>query len=191
MEDTNKTFSPRELELLASFKGAVLETIDACIVARGDMAWNTVRLHSDAGCVDVNNRLGEVTVDELGTVDEFGLMSVSEAEGNILDVPEASPETTVIPVGKRVAGVSVVNSRIDVHGNGELVARITYPQAILLDLGDEWLVLDKETWFDETIAIKAGANPVELVYDDSVNWADDPEEDPTTHYEVSSGIITL
>ena len=185
MAVANKRFTAHELGLLASIKGETLERIDACIVARGDMAWNTVRLHFGNFSLDVNNRLGEITVDELGTVDEFGLMSVSVAGNATLNVPEASPETTVIPVEKRVVSVAVVDDIVEVYGNGKQVASIAYPQAILFDLGDEWLVLDKETWFEETIAVKAGADPTLLVYDDTVNWADDLDEDPTTHYEAS------
>ena len=69
MGTANKRFTAHELKLLANVKGKTLERVDACIVARGDMAWNTVRLHFEDCALDVNNRLGEITVDELGTVD--------------------------------------------------------------------------------------------------------------------------
>ena len=191
MGTANKRFTAHELKLLANVKGKTLERVDACIVARGDMAWNTVRLHFEDCALDVNNRLGEITVDELGTVDEFGLMSISVASVETLDVPEASPQTTIIPVGKRVEGITVVDDIVEVFGDGNPVANIAYPQAILFDLGDEWLSLDKETWFEETIAIKAGTDPALLVYDDTINWADDPDEDPTTHYEASTQRMEL
>ena len=118
-------------------------------------------------------------------------MSISVASVETLDVPEASPQTTIIPVGKRVEGITVVDDIVEVFGDGNPVANIAYPQAILFDLGDEWLSLDKETWFEETIAIKAGTDPALLVYDDTINWADDPDEDPTTHYEASTQRMEL
>lgn len=36
------------------------------------------------------------------------------------------------------------------------------------------------------LAVKQGENAGALVYDESINWEDNPEEDPTTHYEFST-----
>lgn len=33
------------------------------------------------------------------------------------------------------------------------------------------------------IVIKRGGDLEKTLYDESVNWEDDPEEDPTTHYK--------
>ena len=44
-------------------------------------------------------------------------------------------------------------------------------------------MLDKEEWFSEMIVIKRSGDLEETLYDESVNWEDDPEEDPTAHYE--------
>lgn len=191
MNSTNKTFTDNECALLNSLIGKELTTLDACIVARGDMAWNTVRLHTTDIAIDLNNTLGEIVVDEFGTLDEFGLMSVAATDQSVLDIPEASSDTSVIPIGKKIRSVRVVNDVITVFGNGIEVAKIRYPQAVILDLGDEFLVLDKETWFEETISIKAGPNAMDLVYDDTVNWEDDLEEDPSTHYEAGLEVETI
>lgn len=183
MNNTDKAFTDDERALLGSLIDQELITLDACIAARGDMAWNTVRLHTAGKAVDLNNTLGEIVVDEFGTLDEFGLMSVTMSDQGVLEIPEVSSDTSVISVGKKIRSVRVVNDVITIYGDEVAVAKIRYPQAVILDLGDEFLVLDKETWFEETISIKAGQNAMDLVYDDTVNWADDPEEDPTTHYE--------
>ena len=52
-------------------------------------------------------------------------------------------------------------------------------------------MLDKEVWFSETIVIKRGESIDELLYDEAVNWEDDPEEDPTTHFEFRTEIQHL
>ena len=44
-------------------------------------------------------------------------------------------------------------------------------------------MLDKEVWFSEIIVIKRGKSVEELLYDESIIWEDDPEEDPTTRFE--------
>lgn len=184
MSTTDKSFSSEEIGILAGTKGRRLESVDAVIAARGDMAWETVRLHLSGMDVDVNVRLGMIEVDEMGTLDEFGLMSVSPAPGDELDIPEVGADTTVFPVGEVVRDVRVVNDVIHVYGDGALVATISYPQAIMLGLDTGWLCLDKEIWFSEMIAVKRGDDASKLVYDESVNWEDD-EEDPSTHYEFS------
>ena len=52
-------------------------------------------------------------------------------------------------------------------------------------------MLDKEAWFSEMIIIKRGKSVEELLYDESINWEDDPEEDPTTHFEFHTEIQHL
>ena len=66
-----------------------------------------------------------------------------------------------------------------------------YPQAIALRTESGVIMFDKEVWFSETIVIKRGESIDELLYDESVNWEDDPEEDPTTHFEFHTEIQHL
>lgn len=186
MSYSDKSFSAQERHLLKKMVGATLESVDAVIVARGDCSWNTIRLHFNSFSVDVSNRLGEIAVDEFGTLEEFGLLSIAEASSERLDIPEASPNTTTYEFGELVSSVEILSDIIGVFGDGAEVATIKYPQAIVMGVGDSFIVLDKEVWFSEMIALKRGANAHELLYDDSVNWEDNPEEDPGTHFEFST-----
>ena len=186
MSYSDKSFSTQERQLLKKMVGAALESIDAVIVARGDCSWNTVRLHFNGFSIDVNNRLGEIVVDEFGTLDEFGLLSIAETASEKLDIPEASPNTTTYQIGKPVRSVEVLSDVISVFGDGIEVATIKYPQAIVMGVGDDFIVLDKEVWFSEMIALKRGVSADELLYDDSINWEDNHEEDPGTHFEFST-----
>ena len=186
----NHMFSQVELDLLHAAKGKTQRTIDAAIVARDDFAWNTVRLHFDGLNLDVNNRLREIEVDELGTLEEFGLLSISQSPNERLALAEVSVETTVISVDSTVEEIEVVVDNAEVFGDGKQVASLSYPQAVILHCADGVIVLDKEVWFSEMIAVKRGETDEGLVYDDGVNWEDDPE-DPSTHYEFVQQRVAL
>lgn len=191
MQIADKRFSAEEIQLLASMAGQKLCSIDAVVVARDNLAWNTVRLHFAEVHVDLNNYLGEIVVDEFGSIDEFGLLSVSPASSEQLEIAEVGANTKTIDVGRKITEVQVVNNIIDVFGDGEKVATVVYPQAVVLMHDQGFIVLDKENWFSEMIAVKM-ANRIEgLIYDDSVNWEDDPEEDPSTHYSFRTETVAL
>lgn len=179
----NKRFSPEDEALLKRAKGSRLLSIDAVLAAPPDNSWNTVRLHFEDFDIDVNNYLGEIVVDEFGSLEEFGLLSVAAASKDTLSIPEVGTETTVMAVDAAVNGIAVINDIADIYGEGEPVAKLEYPQAIAFRTDSGVIMLDKEVWFSELLVIKRGDSIDELLYDESVNWEDDPEEDPTTHFE--------
>ncbi len=191
VEHANKRFSHAEESLLKRMKGSRLLSIDAVLAAPPDNSWNTVRLHFAGFDADVNNRLHEIVVDEFGSLEEFGLLSIAEATKDTLDIPEVGTDTTVFEINEVVDGVSVVNDIAEIYGDGKLVAKLEYPQAIALRTESGYIMLDKEVWFSEMIVIKRGKSIGELLYDESVNWEDDPEEDPTTHFEFRTEIQPL
>lgn len=191
MEHTDRRFTSEEEELLKQAKGARLIAMDAVLAAPPDAAWNTVRLHFDGFDIDINNHLHSIVFDEMGSLEEFGLLSVAEAVPETLDIPEVGADTTVFPVGDTVRGVTVVNDIIGVFGDGVPVARVEYPQAIAFTFDSCAIVLDKEEWFSEMIVVKRGGDLDETLHDESVNWEDDPEEDPTTHYEFRTEVQEL
>ncbi len=182
-ENANRRFSQAEEALLKRAKGSRLLSIDAVLAAPPDNSWNTVRLHFEDFDIDVNNYLSDVVVDEFGSLEEFGLLSVTESSKETLRIPEVGTDTTVMDVGALVDAVSVINDIADIYGEGELVARLEYPQAIALHTDSGIIMLDKEVWFSELIVIKRGESVEGLLYDESVNWEDDLEEDSTTHFE--------
>lgn len=183
MEHANKRFTQTEEALLKRAKGAQLKSIDAVLAAPPDNSWNTVRLHFEGFDLDVNNFLNEIVVDEFGTLEEFGLLSIEEASTDILDIPEVGADTTVFNIDEAITSVHVINDVADIYGEGSKVARLEYPQAIAFGTDAGVIMLDKEVWFSEMIVIKRGEEIKDLLYDESVNWEDNPEEDPTTHFE--------
>lgn len=191
MEHANRRFSQAEEALLKRMKGSRLLSIDAVLAAPPDNSWNTVRLHFEGFDVDINNYLSEIVVDEFGTLEEFGLLSVVESTKETLNIPEVGTDTTVFDIDVIISGVAVVNDVADIYGEGILVARLEYPQAIALQTDSDIIMFDKEVWFSEMIVIKEGTRIDEILYDESVNWEDDPEEDPTTHFEFRSETQSL
>lgn len=183
MEHVNKRLTEAEELLLQRAKGSKLLSMDAVLAAPPDNAWNTVRLHFEDFDIDINNYLHEIVVDEFGTLEEFGLLSVAEATAETLDIPEVGTDTTVFAVNERVVDLAIVNDIAEIYGNGTLVAKLEYPQAIALHTESGIIMFDKEVWFSEMVVIKRGEKLDELLYDESINWEDDPEEDPTTHFE--------
>ena len=183
MKIANKRFSPGEEALLKRAKGSRLLSIDAVLAAPPDNSWNTVRLHFESFDIDVNNYLNEIVVDEFGSLEEFGLLSITEASSGTLSIPEVGADTTVMTIDAVVDGIAVINDIADIYGEGEPVAKLEYPQAIAFRTDSGVIMLDKEVWFSELLVIKRGDSVDELLYDESVNWEDDPEEDPTTHFE--------
>lgn len=183
VEDVNKRFSSDEEALLKRAKGSRLLSIDAVLAAPPDNSWNTVRLHFESFDIDVNNYLNEIVVDEFGSLEEFGLLSITESSSETLSIPEVGTDTTVMTIDAVVDGITVINDIAEIYGEGELVAKLEYPQAIAFRTDSGVIMLDKEVWFSELLVIKRGDSIDALLYDESVNWEDDPEEDPTTHFE--------
>ena len=170
MEYVNKRFTQDELRLLERTKGSKLLSIDAVLAAPPDNSYVTVRLHFDGFDIDLNNYLNEIVVDEFGSREEFGLLSVAEASEDILNIPAVGTDTTVFQVNKTIRGVTVANNIVDIFGNGVQVAKLEYSQAVALETDDGIIMLDKEVWFSELIVIKSGDTIGELLYDESVNW---------------------
>ena len=183
VEDVNKRFSSDEEALLKRAKGSRLLSIDAVLAAPPDNSWNTVRLHFESFDIDVNNYLNEIVVDEFGSLEEFGLLSITESSSETLSIPEVGTDTTVMTIDAVVDGITVINDIAEIYGEGELVARLEYPQAIAFRTDSGVIMLGKEVWFSELLVIKKGDSVDELLYDEFVNWEDDSEEDSTTHFE--------
>lgn len=191
MEVTDKRFTRREESLLKKAKGRKLLSVDAVLAAPPDNSWNTIRLHFEDFDIDLNNYLHDVVVDEFGTLEEFGLLSVTESSKDVLSIPEVGVDTTVFEIDEPIVGVSVVNDVAEIYGDRVPVAKLEYPQAVVFQTERGLLVLDKEVWFSETIVFKQGANLDGLLYDESVNWEDNLDEDPSTHFEFHIEVVDM
>lgn len=155
MEHTDRRLDETEESLLKRMKGSRLLSIDAVLAAAPDNSWNTVRLHFENFDIDINNYLNEIIVDEFGTLEEFGLLSVAEAAKETLSIPKVGTDTTTFEVNEIITAVTVINDLANIYGEGAPVAKLEYPQAIALHTDSGIILLDKEVWFSEMIVIKS------------------------------------
>lgn len=186
-----RTLQDNEISLLRKAKHVSLASYDMALAAPPKYAWNTVRLHADSCNIDINNHLDLFTLDNDESVEEFGVLTANIASDKVLEVADIDTETSVIPVNKPINNIFIINNKLDIYDKGEMITRYIYTQAVAFMLGEEYLVLDKETWFSEMIAVKRGLSLKQLIYDESQDWLDDPIEDPDTHYEFSQEIVEL
>lgn len=78
MERGIKRFTQAERTLMKRANDAILLSMDAVPATPTDNARNTVRLHLEGFDIDANNHLCDIIVDEFGTLEGFGLLSVEE-----------------------------------------------------------------------------------------------------------------
>ena len=185
MVTVTRTLSETEKGILASLVGSRLVSAEAALAAPPDGAWNTVRLRTDRGSVDVSCLLETLPLNDVGDEEEFGVLSVAPAGEGHLEVPGVSADVCELPLSGAVTGVEVRGGRLDLYERGELVySRETSKAVVLLtDLGA--LCLDRQAWFEEMLTVSGGPDPDALVCDEWAGWEDDEEEEPGIHYEFS------
>lgn len=104
MLDVNRTIHPAGQELPRSAIGSIITSHDAVIVARENVAWNTVRVNTTAGSLDVSNLVEDLPVNGEGDDEGFGVLSVTEAATPTLGVDGVDRDVSTCPVGEAVAG---------------------------------------------------------------------------------------
>ena len=182
MSEASYTIAPDEIGLLRNIVGRTLEALEAVIVARDDMAWGTVRIHAGEASVDVTNALRNLPINDEGDTEEFGVLEVTKARPGELHVDGVDKDSSWCSIGTTVSSVMLVNGYATATESGTDIMERAYTQAIVFELeGGGFLVLDKGAWFSEMITIGVGESWEGLVYDDSQDWEDDPEE-PEIHY---------
>ena len=183
----NTALSDESAALLMQSIGSRIVSLDAAIVASDNIAWNVVRITFDSFALDVRCDLEDRTISEDSETEEYGVLSVLLASDEPLVVNGTSARTLTCPVEAVVKDVLVLDGRVDAFWDGEQVNSRVFTQAIGFKLGEyDWLVLDKETWFGDMIAINRGERLDELVRDSSIDWEKDPET-PEQHFVYSAG----
>lgn len=190
MSGVNKTIDSEGITALRGIIGKRIESIDAYIVARDNVAWRAVRINCDGTALDIINELEHLPINDEGDTEEMSSLRVMSSETDVLAVDDVDTGASTCEIGTTVTGVTLVNGRVVTRDCGRVIADRAYTQAIAFGLSSgESLVLDKGAWFSEMIAIGMG-DPEDLVYDDALDWEDDPE-DPDVHFSWSRSLIRL
>lgn len=191
----DRALSPHECELLKTAIGQKLHTVDIVslwgIESWGEQTWDPVRLHFDTGALDIDCELIPVPTDNKGNTEGWAVLSVEVGKDDILRMRDTPPETQVRAIDKTVCGVQVINEKVSIIENSSVQFSFECSQAVVFDLGDEYLVFDKEIWFSDFLYVKRGANLRGLIADDGANWVDDPEDPDKVHYEVTYKTLAI
>lgn len=191
MVTVTKTLSQKEKDLLGSLVGARLVCAETALAAPPDGAWNTVRLRTDRGSVDVSCLLESLPVNDEGDEEEFGVLSVSPAGEDRLQVPGISTDVCELPLSGTVIGVEVHGDKLDLYERGGLIYTRETSKAIVLLTDLSAICLDRQAWFEEMLTISSGPDSAALVHNEWVGWEDDEEEEPGIHYAFSTTVERL
>lgn len=191
MIETYASLTGEERDLLRSYVGKRLISYEMKSVG-GNEAWSTVRLHFENGSVDIISALQIIQEDDKGMADEFSVLRVHKVLSSDEPlVPEIEEDSHHREVNRNVIGFSIYNDCVSYYSNDVWDSEIIYTQAILIDLGTDYLCIDKEAWFSEILFVKSGSDMEEFVHDDSSSLEIDPDEDPVSRMGYSSEIIAL
>lgn len=100
--------------------------------------------------------------------EEAGVLSVSNAEKKIW-VP-AGEQAKKISIRAKVKSIGIVNDNDVLSHESVTVSETTFTQAIVFDLGENYLVIDKGTFTEDFIKVRQGASISELITDCSTGW---------------------
>ena len=190
MISVDKRIGAEEVALLKGLIGKELREVEAAIAAPPNVAWNTVRLHADACSLDINCFLNNVAINDEGDADEFGVISVISATNDNLKVKTISSVTEKLTINKQVTEIEVFETKIISKYGKVPFCEKQFTKAIVFYFKDECMVIDKLAWFDEMLRVIFGSRPEKLLYDESLDWESDIEEDDVT-FEYSLKKIAL
>lgn len=184
------TFSDDENKMLKAMKGRVL-LAEGHVPISGNIAFGRLRLYFKEGDVDITADMRGVDYVGDGTSDDDeAFLGVEPAAGAIEAVTEIDGVELRTEYGKVVQRVLVAQDLIDSYEDGELTFKMVFPQAIVFDLGDEYVCIDKQGGPWAMMTVKRGDDLGELVYDCSEGWAD-TDEAPELHNVFKQELIEL
>ena len=168
----NKKLDNAQQQLLARLKDQVINDIQGAFCLDSRDAWNTLRINTDSLSIDVNLYREGLPVDDEDDdcLDETGIFSIKESSIEPLVISNVHIDVTTKFIEKAIKNIRVFESEIKYFENGEQYYQNNITKAIAFDLNDEWLVLDRKVWFDETITITFCSEPLKGIKDDSEDW---------------------
>lgn len=185
MEFVNKKLDATQQKLLKNLIGQKLETIEGSFIFGGMKAWNTVRFHTSEFSLDVNLFRESIPMDDKGSLDETGIFSVTNALKEKLRVTTVPTEVTRKMISKKITQIRIFESEIKYFKNGNQYFQNNITKAIAFKLGDEWMVLDRQVWFDETIEVTFCFDVFAGIKDDKEDWQNGEDD------ENNNGVLTM
>lgn len=107
--------------------------------------------------------------------EEVGTLSISNAEKEIW-VP-IGERTQKISVHAKAKSIGIVNDNDTLSHKGTPTSKIAFTQAIVFDLGESYLAIDKGTFTEDFIKVRQGESISELITDCSSGWIEGADWD--------------
>lgn len=189
MINLDKTFTSGEMKLLKALKSHTL-LAEGHVPVDGNIAFGRLRLYFKEGDVDVVVNMCGIDYTGDGAIDDEAFLAVEPAADDLAAKTELDGDELLTEYGKVVQRVLLVQDSVDSYEDGELAFKMTFPQAVVLDLADEFICIDKQDGPWAMVAVKRGTNLDELVYDCAGGWADSDEE-PGLHNEFRQRLVEL
>lgn len=187
----DKTLTNSEIEILKTMKGRVL-LAEGHVPISGNIAFGRLRLYLEDSGVDITADMHGIDYTGDGEIDDDeAFLAVEPARGNLEAVTEIEGNELRTEYGKVVKRVLIVQDLVDSYENGELTFKMTFPQAIVLDLGDEYVCIDKQDGPWAMVTVKHGAELSGLIYDCSKGWEVSPDGSPELRNEFRQDVIEL
>ena len=176
MVKEDRRIKTNEVKLIKGLIGKKLVKAEGAIASPPNVAWNTIRLHTNNNySLDINCYLEKVKINEENDTDEFGVISVKSAKGNKLVVNSILSETEDFVVNKTIEKIEVLESKTVAFLQCIPFCEKLFTKALVFYFNDGCMVIDKLAWFDEMLRISFGESPKNLLYDESQDW--ESEED--------------
>lgn len=190
MINFDKSFTKNDLNYLSVMKNRNL-VAEGHVPINGNVAFGRLRLYFNEGDLDITATMQGIDYTGDGTFDDDeAFLALEAAKGTIESVSEVAGSELRTNFDKTVKRVLIVQDMIDSYENGELTFKMTFPQAIALDLGDEYLCIDKQNGPWAMVTVKRDKDLHKIIYNLSDIWTK-THEDPTLHNEFRQEIIEL
>ena len=175
--------------ILGSLVGQRLHRIDIIPVVGGNMSYERVRVHAGDTAFDIINALREVEYSD--GAEEESVLHVETSDDTTLSIEESNTETVIVPVDQDVVRVGVVTEHICIHGMDTEGVRLLLTQAVVLDLRDRVMCIDRENGPWVMLHVKTGSNVSQIIFDNSREWELDPAEYPDYSCEYKQELTWL
>lgn len=111
-------------------------------------AFGNMRINTDSFSIELTNE--EHTLPFFDDTEDITCFACTEVDSKKPFEPAVVTETCVTEVSKTITGLELINDTISVN-NGEY--EISFDAAIIIHMGNDVMMLARDTWFSEIITI--------------------------------------
>ena len=170
----NATFSNEMKSLLSSMTGKLFVSYECEKDDGYSRTFGNMRINTDSFSIDLTNE--EQTLPFFDEIEDITCFACTKIDPRKPFEPAVMTETCVTKVDKRITGMELISDTININ-KGEY--EIIFDSAIIIHMGDDIMMLARDTWFSEIITI-ANNDDYDQVFsiEEAKNaWSNDGEND--------------